>query len=1447
MTDTLARLLAAAHALDGDAFDAELLADAAWLAAARAGASGGPDGTVPGRDRTPPVPRRPADRPDPPPDPGHGPAAPERTAPVSASRPGGGTPVRGVPLSLRRPGALPDAPALGRALRSFRRPWRGGPRVVLDVEATADGYARGGSLLPVLVPAPERWFDVVLVVDTALTMAPWAGLARSVGRLLEDLGAFRSVRTWHLGWDGDEPRLRDHRDRPVPGRRAPQHSGNPVGRRLFLVITDCAAPGWRCPEPWLLLRHWARSCQTALLNPLPRRLWHRSALDQPAGRSVSPAPAAPGRTPQDRRRPDSGAPFALPVLTCTAPALRSWARAVMRADPAGCAAVLVPAEGRAVRTAGPAAGPADLADAFLASAPPGAVRLALLAAVLDGFTVPVLEVLRAHLPGSGPSDLAEVLCSGLLTVARPASGEAVLRYEPAARARLAEGLTRRHARLVHEAMSAHLAAHPHGPHGIGAVVADPEADQDVPADLTPFAEAGAATLALLGIGAGRASAPPPSPPSAPPPPSVPSPSPSRTTGSAPGPGPGPRRLPRGVPDAPRAPLRPVRRPEASASDLVIDRSTPLSIVVGAQAAAPIPQSPHPVAFAAADQVSVNLHGAAPAVPQDPHDPASPPRHNLPPVGRCHGREDELALIHGLLNDRASDPRRTVVLQGIGGAGKSTLAATYAHRHLDGYRLVWWVGADSAARIEQSLADLARSLDPALAQHLSGAELAERATDWLASHGDWLLVLDDVDAPEDLLPHLAALRSGHVLATSRRQDGWPYRAETLRLGSFTPDDSTALLWSLAFGDAPPRDADLDRVRLLAEDLGHLPLAVVHAGAFLRQNPDVTVEDYRARLATVLNTAPEGFDSEQTISRIWTRTLRVLTEQDASTVALLHTLAWLAPERVPLTLLEAPDGSGHPDGPDERLRAALSLLASYSLVTLSTQHVGVHRLLQTVLRNTAPAAPDGTPAGRRTAERLLTAALLAPADDSADPSSRWEALLPHVMALAAGSPPGHDDADAVPLYRAAARHLSAQGHAARAVPLLELVLGTLERAPSAARLDTVDARSELAASYWEAGRAAEAADLLEQVLADRQRLLGPDHPDTLTSRHNLAVSYQQVGRLSEAIDLLEQVLADRERVLGPDHPGALTSRHNLAVSYQQVGRLSEAVELLEQVLADRQRLLGPDHPDTLTSRHNLAVSYQQVGRLSEAVDLLEQVLADRERVLGPDHPGALTTRSNLATVHSDLGDLTQATTLLRTVLTDSQRLLGPDHPDTLTSRNNLAFVLHRNGDLPQATALFEGVVADSDRVLGPNHPDTLATRSNLAAAYRDLGDLTRATALFEGVLADRERVLGPNHPDTLATRSNLATVYRDLGDLTRATALFEGVLADRERVLGPEHPDTLRSSFALALALLEAGDSARGLALLEDVHRRRRVLLGEDHPQTRAALDALAAARGSASGS
>ncbi|MGW4047452.1 SAV_2336 N-terminal domain-related protein [Streptomyces sp. NPDC004721] len=429
--------------------------------------------------------------------------------------------ITGKRTSVGRSPALPDALDIGRALRPLRRPWLSGVHQRLDVDATVEHYTRTGTLVPRLTPAPEPWLEVIVVLDRGTAMAVWDETVRALTKTLRALAAFRDVRVWHLEHPpGEDPVLHDHHGGVLPLNGDATHRTQPA-RRLLLVVTDCAAPAWRQDTLWKTLHTWGRTAPVALINPLPKRLWQRSGLDLPHTTAAATIPASPGRLlsyrrPRLLRETQDTKPWqALPVLQFDPAQILAWARTLMRTDPSGCEAVLVPSTGRPPmrrRLPGPTGQPAPAptgeqvrarAEAFADDRESPAVRLAIAACPLGSFTLPVLDVLRDRLvPEAALADTAEFLTAGLLTATRAETADTIYRFHPEAVDHLTSLLTRDQLWDTHFALSDHLATRLQSPHGIPVILRSAHADETLPAGIRPIAYAAATTARMLGVEAG---------------------------------------------------------------------------------------------------------------------------------------------------------------------------------------------------------------------------------------------------------------------------------------------------------------------------------------------------------------------------------------------------------------------------------------------------------------------------------------------------------------------------------------------------------------------------------------------------------------------------------------------------------------------------------------------------------------------------------------------------------------------------------------------------------------------------------------------------------------------------------------------------------------------------------------------------------------------------------
>src|SRR5580658_5530475 len=127
-----------------------------------------------------------------------------------------------------------------------------------------------------------------------------------------------------------------------------------------------------------------------------------------------------------------------------------------------------------------------------------------------------------------------------------------------------------------------------------------------------------------------------------------------------------------------------------------------------------------------------------------------------------GRDDLLAAVQA----RLQTGRAAVVqaLYGMGGVGKTQLAAEYAHRFASSYDLTWWIDAEQDGLIGDQIVSLGLVLGCVPAG--SGTHTARAAVlAELRQRARWLLIFDNAQAPADVAPWLPG-GAGHALITSR---------------------------------------------------------------------------------------------------------------------------------------------------------------------------------------------------------------------------------------------------------------------------------------------------------------------------------------------------------------------------------------------------------------------------------------------------------------------------------------------------------------------------------------------------------------------------------------------------------------------------------------------------------------------------------------------------------
>jgi hypothetical protein len=132
-------------------------------------------------------------------------------------------------------------------------------------------------------------------------------------------------------------------------------------------------------------------------------------------------------------------------------------------------------------------------------------------------------------------------------------------------------------------------------------------------------------------------------------------------------------------------------------------------------------------------------------------------------------------------------REVVLLQGLGGIGKTQLAVSFLKSHTDNFSAIVWLDGKSEDALKQSYAATAKRLykyhpdSPLLRRAVASNEIdetVENVKDWFSTERNhrWLLVFDNVDNPKlpgvedlqayDIESYLPETHQGSILITTR---------------------------------------------------------------------------------------------------------------------------------------------------------------------------------------------------------------------------------------------------------------------------------------------------------------------------------------------------------------------------------------------------------------------------------------------------------------------------------------------------------------------------------------------------------------------------------------------------------------------------------------------------------------------------------------------------------
>lgn len=612
--------------------------------------------------------------------------------------------------------------------------------------------------------------------------------------------------------------------------------------------------------------------------------------------------------------------------------------------------------------------------------------------------------------------------------------------------------------------------------------------------------------------------------------------------------------------------------------------------------------------------------------------------------------------------------------------------------------IFFIDASSVSAVEQGLLAISRKC--------SVEQSVEGIRRWLSNQNrPWLLIFDNADDPQlDIARFFPAGERGTILVTTRNPECKIHATMgSSKLDQMALDEAITLLLRASFVTNPEDETSRNSAKHIVETLGCLALAIVHAGATIRQGV-CTLDDYCTEYSRhrkqLLDRRPvqSGTDYEHTVYSTWEVSIERITglsnETAKNAIELLNFFSVLHFEGISEQILEKAWKNSHnrkgsawiesqtisiltQDSSEkwnpQPFREAIALLSSYSLIHIDGMEnkISLHPLVHTWIKDRLPPADQSKCYIMST---IILSKSLYMDHRHLDPSYviSVEKHIDSCLRLCQSELWVEDDwsKDRIGVgFRFGWAYRISNYQSKKAKDILEAALKYSKKTKNEEDMKSLNCIRMLGMICFDLGERQKGMDLLEKAFNLARNMLGPEDWTTLNFMRDWVWYLLEDDRIQESSDLVEELRILEKNVFVDTDPKLASSVILYAEVLSRSGDNQKAVELLEDQIKPWEESLGIDHDSTLWGKATLASVYSRLNRWQEAAKLEEQGLESAIRVYGTGHNLTLNSRFRLARIYAVLDRSQDAIRILTEAVDIAQNIYGHEYPDTIKYVENL----------------------------------------------------------------------------------------------------------------------------------------------------------------------------------
>ena len=289
-----------------------------------------------------------------------------------------------------------------------------------------------------------------------------------------------------------------------------------------------------------------------------------------------------------------------------------------------------------------------------------------------------------------------------------------------------------------------------------------------------------------------------------------------------------------------------------------------------------------------------------------------------------------------------------------------------------YNRIYWITAIDQASLLSGYQKIAKTTGLKYFSDLNPVETAEAVLSWLSQERNWLLVidnlddinvvsrnnLDDVNVVQKFLPPTGPHQ--HTLITTRNPHAVGIPAEGMEVPLLDREESIDLLSTLSKITIIPDSPESEQANQIVEELGHLPLGIEQAAAYVREAAgdfQTFLKRYEENRRDLHRWLPQGIRPySYSIATTWSMSFNIVRKNNPQAAELFRLLSFLNPDNILIDFLQSGAAVFENDLRQVILNQinmdnALIELEKFSLLKWNrlTRTLLIHRLVQMVIKD------------------------------------------------------------------------------------------------------------------------------------------------------------------------------------------------------------------------------------------------------------------------------------------------------------------------------------------------------------------------------------------------------------------------------------------------------------------------------------------------------------------